>query len=489
MKNKKTVLAHYYHFCAELLIGTWAFWHGTYRGASPNAPIPAVKRAIFAHAEAEEWRDGPGMNFFFLRSAWPSLTVETRPDWLDRVSTTALHAGSSGGRSWWFDTVLLADRSAAFRGPECGERTQRTAAEAVKGVVERAGRTGFLERGWWDAVRGNVLRFVGLPERTIEIGTRAYKRASRGSPRTGGVEEVVITYISRQGVRRHLVPDDHAGLVRALTELCDRRNWRLNVVAMERLTKEEQLALAAETTVSLDRPVFFFCVTPDLFSFRLTCRFILRLVPRRGSRERFDSSDHDAHNTDLDSHRTVLSRRLRARLRMDDAGSRDETLRRVERHVRCFVFFSFEPFFKDRRANKNHASFGLNVARRLPPNGRGPITLRDSKDRKFPYMVLTSRSSLRTGRMASSHNPLLRTIDTFGLSQEPCTYRTFFHRTSYLVHAHRVSSLHPSSHPLVWLCSHNAHIYQCSCNYAVLSSSLVLCVYLFFWQGSWLSYS
>jgi hypothetical protein len=212
--------------------------------------MPTLTRAIFPHASAEEWRDGPGMNLFFLRSAWPSLTVETRPDWLDRASTTALHAGESGGRSWWFDTVLLADRSAAFRGPECGSRTQRTAAEAMKGVAERAGLTEFLQRGWWEPVRTNVLRFAGVDVRKLDIGTRAFKRASRGSPRTGGVDEVVVTYISRQGVKRHLIPDDHAGLVRALTELCDRRGWELNVVAMERLSKEEQLKIAARTTVS-----------------------------------------------------------------------------------------------------------------------------------------------------------------------------------------------------------------------------------------------
>ena len=249
-----TVLAHYYHFCAELLFGAWAFWHGTFRGDSSTAPIPPLTRAIFPHAEAEEWRDGPGMNLFYLRSAWPSLTVETRPDWEDRVSTTSLHAGGSNGRVWWFDTVLLADRSAAFRGSECGERTQRTAAEAMKGVVERAGRTGFLERGWWEPVRLSVLRFAGVDTRTLDIGDRAFKRASRGTPRTGGVEEVVVTYISRQGVKRHLVPDDHAGLVRALTDLCERRGWVLNVVAMERISKEEQLALAARTTVSIILP-------------------------------------------------------------------------------------------------------------------------------------------------------------------------------------------------------------------------------------------
>jgi len=58
----------------------------------------------------------------------------------------------------------------------------------------------------------------------------------------------VITYVSRQNVKRHLIPDDHEGLVRALTELCDRRGWELNVVAMERISKEEQLAYVARTT-------------------------------------------------------------------------------------------------------------------------------------------------------------------------------------------------------------------------------------------------
>jgi hypothetical protein len=241
-------LNHYYHFCAELLFGAWAFWHGTFLGGSSTTPIPPLTRAIFPHATAEEWRDGPGMNFFFLRSAWPSLTVETEPDWWDRVSTTALRPGELQGRAWWFDTVLLADRSAAFRGPECGERTQRTAAEAVKGVVPRESHTGFLERGWWEPVRRNVLRFAGVSGHIMDIGKRAFKRTSHGSPRTGGVEEVVVTYISRQAVKRHLITEDHEGLADALTELCERRGWELNIVAMERISKEEQLAIAARTT-------------------------------------------------------------------------------------------------------------------------------------------------------------------------------------------------------------------------------------------------
>ena len=246
----QTVLNHYYHFCAELLFGAWAFWHGTFSGASSGSVIPPFTRAIFPHASAEEWRDGPGMNSFFMRSAWPSLTVETRIDWLDRVSATSLRAGERNSRAWWFDTVLLSDRSAAFRAPECGERTQRTASEAIKGVVERAGRTGFLERGWWEPVRRGVLRFAGITSRTLEIGSRAFKRVDRGSLHNGGVEEVVVTYITRQAVRRHLIEEDHEGLVRAITELCERRGWEFNVVPMERLSKEEQLAVAARTTVT-----------------------------------------------------------------------------------------------------------------------------------------------------------------------------------------------------------------------------------------------
>jgi hypothetical protein len=250
----EAVLDHYYHFCAELLFGAWAFWHGTFRGASSTTPMPPFTRAIFPHATAEEWRDVPGMNSFFLRSAWPSLTVETELDWSDRVNATALLPGELQGRAWWFDMVLLADRSAAFRGPECGERTQRTAAEAVKGIVSREGRTGFLERGWWEPVRRNVLQFAGVGEHILDIGKRAFKHASHGSPRTGGVEQVVVTYISRQAVRRHLITEDHDGLVDALTELCERRGWELNVVAMEQISKEEQLAVAARTTVSTISP-------------------------------------------------------------------------------------------------------------------------------------------------------------------------------------------------------------------------------------------
>jgi len=58
-----------------------------------------------------------------------------------------------------------------------------------------------------------------------------------------------ITYISRQGGRRSLVPADHDGLVAALDELAKRRGWKFIHIKAQEITKEHQLAVAAGTTV------------------------------------------------------------------------------------------------------------------------------------------------------------------------------------------------------------------------------------------------
>lgn len=200
------------------------------------------------------------MNAYFLRAAFPSLPVETQPDWEDRIAATEQLAPApneaenaslramrermrAGARAWLFDTVLFSDRSAAFRGEECGSRTQRTAAEAHKAVAPPG--SSFLERGWWEPVRRKVLQFAGVDDHTLDIGARAF--AEPGGRQKD--EDIVVTYISRQGVRRHLIYEDHEGLAKALEEVCTRRGWELNVVAMERMSKEEQLAVVARTTV------------------------------------------------------------------------------------------------------------------------------------------------------------------------------------------------------------------------------------------------
>lgn len=248
-------LDHYYHFCAELLLGTWAFWQGAFNVKvdprhSELTTAPPVTRALFPHADANGWRDRPGFNSYFLRAAFPSLTVEVAEDWHDRVAATSM--GGEHARAWHFDTVLLTDRSAAFRGVICGTQVHRTAGEAFH-HMRKLGR---LSKWWWEPVRRAVLRFADIDEHTLDIGVRAAEQAEKAKSGVavvpGAEEKIVITYIDRQGVRRHLIDEDHERLVDELTKLCTSKGWELNVVKAERLTKEEQLSLVARTTVSDD---------------------------------------------------------------------------------------------------------------------------------------------------------------------------------------------------------------------------------------------
>ncbi|KAG8959901.1 hypothetical protein FRC00_001135, partial [Tulasnella sp. 408] len=77
-------------------------------------------------------------------------------------------------------------------------------------------------------------------DKQIEVA----KTASRRMP-------IVITYVVRSGNRRAMIKEDHEGLVKALTELCELKRWELNIVQAEKLTKDEQIQLAARTTIML----------------------------------------------------------------------------------------------------------------------------------------------------------------------------------------------------------------------------------------------
>lgn len=252
-------LDHYYHFCAELMMGAWPTWLGTFNvHVDPSAPsveaAPHIDRFIFAHAEAQGWRDRPGFNAYFIRASFPSLALEVESDWKDRIAATA----SSGApeRAWHFDTLMLTDRSAAFRGESCGSRNQRIASEAI----EHFEKAGTLSRWWWEPLRQAVLRFAGIDQEVLEIGTKAGAVEARkkgaevewaGATSLSKPQPIVITYISRQGARRHLVDEDHQALVQALTAMCAAHGWELNIVQAERLTHDQQLALAARTTVRI----------------------------------------------------------------------------------------------------------------------------------------------------------------------------------------------------------------------------------------------
>ncbi|KAJ7644313.1 hypothetical protein FB45DRAFT_293252 [Roridomyces roridus] len=234
-------LRHYYHFVAELFFGVQVFWHGAFY-QSQN-PAPPIHRMIFAHSNTEGWRDGPGMNTFFLQAAFPSIHVEVQEAWEDRIALTA-----NGNRVWHFPRLLLSDRSAAHRGTICGAQTQRIAAEAWK-YMQMLGVRG---TDWWEPVRSATLRLAKtLPVYSGDTGPQAalgFHGAKTDAPK------VVITYISRQRQpRRKLLDASHDSLVAALTQLVNSKNglWELNIVTAETMTLEEQLLVVGRTDILL----------------------------------------------------------------------------------------------------------------------------------------------------------------------------------------------------------------------------------------------
>ncbi|KAJ4486553.1 hypothetical protein C8J55DRAFT_558517 [Lentinula edodes] len=298
-------LRHYYHFVAELWIGAQAFWHGAFSppiestipdlkkssnvgGENWNAyPIdtqtqhesayqlhhpapPPIHRSIFMHATADGWRDDPGFNSYFLRAAYPSMSVEHQEDWDDRVAASRSNSGQDQDRAWLFPTAMLIDRSATFRDDMTGSHTQRTAAQAWEYMRNIGRLRGERVGGWWEPVRDAVLRFAGAGdvqeeyrERELLLDGTEDRRAENKMGEDGHVgvtkqidipmpHKVVVTYISRQsGVRRKLTPASHESLVSALRESAERKGYDLIIMEAEKLTKDEQLQVIGRTTILL----------------------------------------------------------------------------------------------------------------------------------------------------------------------------------------------------------------------------------------------
>ncbi|KAG8679470.1 hypothetical protein FRC11_003692, partial [Ceratobasidium sp. 423] len=208
------IINHYYHFVAELLMGTWRMLvaydpHVNARGEYTKIPTPA--RAIFPHVEPKVWRDGPSFNQFFLHALWPGI------DPADPNNKTP-HA-------FLYEKVLLADRSASFRGAHCSinARTVSEAVEATRSDLEN--RPG-VDKGkwWWEPLRRRVLRMSSVDQAIQDLSLWWYGSdadvARLSEKLEGGKPTIRITYISRQTARhRKLIKEDHDGLVAALKEL------------------------------------------------------------------------------------------------------------------------------------------------------------------------------------------------------------------------------------------------------------------------------
>ncbi|KAJ2934586.1 hypothetical protein H1R20_g2505, partial [Candolleomyces eurysporus] len=212
-------ITHYYHWSAELWFGFWRAYSSLdpFITSNGNTTLPALRRIIFNHVDNAHWRDYASMNEWVVRASFPSLTMEFKDDWIDRAQMA---------RPFVFDRVLLADRSAAMLALNY-RRYQRTAASAF-------GLPGSVN--WWMPIRNNVIQFAGL------------------EPKIGGgtSSKPVITYISRQSWgRRMLRPQDHEKLVRKLRELEEQYGYEVNIVSPEKMSRVEQIQLAARTTIMM----------------------------------------------------------------------------------------------------------------------------------------------------------------------------------------------------------------------------------------------
>jgi hypothetical protein len=247
------VINHYYHFAAELLFGAWRMYASLDKEIDKygNTVLPDPTRMIFVHCGHQEWRDRPSMNQYFTYAAFPSISehwpvydhnagtltlyilgIETSLEWRDRSELTSSREKQ---RVWRFPSVLLTDRSASFHGRFCGLQTQRTASEAFEATRNTSSNY------WWEPIRRRVLAHAGVEQAVLD----------RAMSEERWKKDIVITYISRQGgPRRRLRDRDHKALVSALLELGSRKGWVVNIVMAESLSREEQLQIAARTTVS-----------------------------------------------------------------------------------------------------------------------------------------------------------------------------------------------------------------------------------------------
>lgn len=182
-------------------------------------------------------------------------------DWQDRIDATS---GADIDRAWHFPYLLLADRSAAFRGKLCGSTNQRTASESVDGLIARSKLES--DARWWRPVKHAVWRFAGVTGADMAI-TPDVNIQEHLIEEFEETDKITITYISRQGTRRRLIPEDHDMLVSELESLVARKNaqvmltkgsdgvggkeWVLNIVQAEQLTKDEQVRIASQTNVSV----------------------------------------------------------------------------------------------------------------------------------------------------------------------------------------------------------------------------------------------
>ncbi|WOO79298.1 uncharacterized protein LOC62_02G002829 [Vanrija pseudolonga] len=257
--NDGQFLDHYYHFAAEILLSSWRV-HAAQDSAQNidenghSTTFTPPDRIWMLHQNSKEWRDRHKFNAILMYALFPNIGILYPEDWDDIKASTKSEYRK---KAYVLDRAILADRSAAFRGPYTGP-TQRTYAGAVA--------FGTASRWFWEPARRQVLRWSGLAEDIINRSQEGFGAVNpdiweKYSTAPGsndpkaiapvGTYRPLVTYISRQGGRRSLTKDSHEDLLKAIKERQKTVDFEFLEVDAEKLSKEEQFSIAGRTTIML----------------------------------------------------------------------------------------------------------------------------------------------------------------------------------------------------------------------------------------------
>ena len=227
--------------------GLWRMYTSLdpYISHTGETSLPPPRRLIFPHCDSLSWRDRPGLNIFFVRAAFPGLSIEYEQDWAERAFIGQGGRGPaevdhkpgqypSTARALVMDRVVLGDRSAWELSPF-----------KVKDPEHKYPLV--VSRHYWAPVRRAVVEYAAGAKMVVWPGEAELAAMAKG--KTAERERPVIVYVNRQSTYRRLLDRDHEALVAGLEELGRKYDYEVVVASMEFMNKLDQIYLSSRTTV------------------------------------------------------------------------------------------------------------------------------------------------------------------------------------------------------------------------------------------------
>ncbi|KAL7412675.1 hypothetical protein BDY24DRAFT_392320 [Mrakia frigida] len=202
-------LDHYYHFVIECFSSAWRVLASKEKGSALNMSPP--ERVIFPREV--KWRDGPGLNAWFLGTVIPTAAIEELAGWNDRAVS---------GNVYSFERIVIVDRWASHRHNPTANQWNKMNSEIAEVKAPK---------DWWEPLRQALMYSLHIPDEPLS-------------------DKPVITYINRQSTsRRKLKDEDHLALMQALYEVEAEGYAQVYDARMENIGKKEQFALSSRTNI------------------------------------------------------------------------------------------------------------------------------------------------------------------------------------------------------------------------------------------------